>query len=782
MPIPPPDEARGPTGRVRAGLALLALVLGLLVGPAGATAGAAQQPQATAAPAGTVDGRSRLTVDMPGDVKPGSVVTVTVGGAPQTAQIVPLLSDRTATVVVVDASAAGAAQLQPGLSGVASLVLTAPPAARSALVADTEPPAVVAPLAVGSSDTLRGLTTVRPGGARHTAAALDLALRQLPPGPDDPRLVVLYTAAPDAGGPSVADLAGRLTAAGAVLAVVVPSPDVPTYWVAAAAATGGTAVAARSGVIAAFDALTAALRTRCLVTFPLPEVLPVAAVVHADTPQGPVTVDAVVSPPVAAATAAQPRAAGPAGVVGLVLLVVIAMLVWGALRSARRRSKTVPGDPDGGAWNVPAHDEHTAPRDRLMAALHAAVRDRRPAVLQSTHDAVGPGTTTAMIEFAYRWRGDHDIAWWVSAADPPLVADRLAELAEILGLAAPTDTAEEATDRLLAALRRRGRWLLVFDDAGSPRQLARFLPGGSGHVLVASDDPEWETHGTPIPVGPFDRDESVAVLRSRRPGLTAAEADRVAAALDDMPQAIDVAGATLGASGMSVETYLRLLTEREPAAASAAAAACAVALDRLAADDPEAWDVVATLAWLGSEPVPLSLLNGSSTGDDPARAADLAAVVHQRGLARVDGETVQLHPTAAGVIVRRSENGGGRATATVRLVRAAAPADPDAPEWRRLLPHVLAVTDPARRLDDVVLDVGWLLNSAGLYLRARGESRAARALFEDVHELYRRRLGPDHPDTITAARTLADDLDALGRQEHARQAAGIGGPRDPEAD
>ena len=101
-----------------------------------------------------------------------------------------------------------------------------------------------------------------------------------------------------------------------------------------------------------------------------------------------------------------------------------------------------------------------------------------------------------------------------------------------------------------------------------------------------------------------------------------------------------------------------------------------------------------------------------------------------------------------------------------------------------LLPHVLAVTDPARRLDDVVLDVGWLLSSAGSYLRARGEARAARALFEDAHELYRRRLGPDHPDTIAAARALADDLEALGRQEHARrlrQDAGVGGPRDPEA-
>ena len=136
---------------------------------------------------------------------------------------------------------------------------------------------------------------------------------------------------------------------------------------------------------------------------------------------------------------------------------------------------------------------------------------------------------------------------------------------------------------------------------------------------------------------------------------------------------------------------------------------------------------------------------------------------------------MELYPSPARVIVRQSED-GGRAAAGVRLLRAAAPADPDSPAWRMWLPHVLAVTDPARRLDDVVLDVGWLLSSAGSYLRARGEARAARALFEDAHELYRRRLGPDHPDTIAAARALADDLEALGRQETRPLGAAAGRP------
>ncbi len=46
------------------------------------------------------------------------------------------------------------------------------------------------------------------------------------------------------------------------------------------------------------------------------------------------------------------------------------------------------------------------------------------------------------------------------------------------------------------------------------------------------------------------------------------------------------------------------------------------------------------------------------------------------------------------------------------------------PAWRGLLPHVLAATDPARRLDVVAEDVSWLLRQAGLYLEMSGRTLA----------------------------------------------------------
>ena len=79
------------------------------------------------------------------------------------------------------------------------------------------------------------------GGDRQTSAALDLALRQLSTAePSAPRLLLLYTSAPDAGGKPVADLIAQLKAVGAVLVAVgtaATGPPPLDYWSAVSAGT-----------------------------------------------------------------------------------------------------------------------------------------------------------------------------------------------------------------------------------------------------------------------------------------------------------------------------------------------------------------------------------------------------------------------------------------------------------------------------------------------------------------------------------------------------------------
>jgi hypothetical protein len=257
--------------------------------------------------------------------------------------------------------------------------------------------------------------------------------------------------------------------------------------------------------------------------------------------------------------------------------------------------------------------------------------------------------------------------------------------------------------------------------------------------------------------------------------LTATEAEHVAKALADIPLDVDTAGATLAATGMSVTSYVDAVAE-----AGAAGAVWTVAFDRLGADDPPAFALLTLLAWLAPEPVPLSLLAGhpdhlprTVEGHD---LAQLTATLARRGLARVDGQSVQLHRVPAAHLVHRSADarpdGTGWAAWVVRLLHAAVPADPTDPAsraaWRQLMPHVLAATDPRRTLDDVALEVGGLLHQAAVFLQARGEQESARALHEDAHDLYRRKLGRNHPRTQLTARALAENLEALGRSEQAR--------------
>ena len=431
-------------------------------------------------------------------------------------------------------------------------------------------------------------------------------------------------------------------------------------------------------------------------------------------------------------------------------------------------------------WNVPARCQPVIDREPLLAAIGRRLRAGRPVVLAPGEGHAGVGVTTAMIEFAHRNRDDYDIVWWIAAQHPQLVSEQMAQLAEAIGLAAPTDTAGQATAGLLDTLGRRGRWLLVFDDAESPYQLARFFPAGSGHVLVASTDPTWGEHAAPLVVPPFTRNQSVQLLRARHTALRPNEAGRVAAPLEDLPLTVDTAAATLAESGMGVHAYLRLVFEHP------ASAVWSVAFERLAADDPPALALLTLLAWLGPEPFPLpqltrhpDLLPAALAESAQARPqlAERAATLQRRGLARVDSEIVQVHRVPAAQLIQRTvedrAHGVGWAARVVRLLRAIAPADPSDPAgwplWRQLLPHILAVTDPARHLADAAVEVAWLLEHGAGFLLARGEPRPALALATDSYDLYRHRLGRDHPDTQTSARTLTDALHALGRHDHARR-------------
>ena len=287
----------------------------------------------------------------------------------------------------------------------------------------------------------------------------------------------------------------------------------------------------------------------------------------------------------------------------------------------------------------------------------------------------------------------------------------------------------------------------------------------------------------------------MALLRKVAPELSEPDADRVAAAVGDLPLAVEQAGAMVRDAGLGVEVYLRLLRERAGELLAhdggatypvSVAASWAVAFDRLAADDPAALDLLTLVAWCGPEPVPLDLLTDhpavlpdplAITVSDPLALGRCTGVVHRRAMATLTAHSIQVHRVPAALLRARTRDQhrdlGGWAAVVVRLLCRALPGDvwdnPVVwPRWQQLVPHVLAAVDPDRRLDDVPDELSWLLDRAASYQRTFGQAGAALPLFQRALATRRDRLGDDHPDTLASANNLAQDLFALGQYQQAR--------------
>ena len=468
---------------------------------------------------------------------------------------------------------------------------------------------------------------------------------------------------------------------------------------------------------------------------------------------------------------------------------------------------------------MPARNtQFTGRREHLVKVREGLTANRVTLVPHTLWGLGGVGKTEIAKEYAHRFGADYDLIWWIRSESRATARASIAELGVLLG-ADPEASKGECIRYAHDALRRGepySRWLLVFDNADDVKDALALLPESTatGHVLITSRNPDWREHGESVPVEVYPRQESVEFLRRKVPNISAENADGFAAAVQDLPLALEHAASWYRETGRSAEEYLELMDtgfrslfpnkqfypilslgtdgpadEDDPIEPDAdyvktVASAWLIASQTMASDQRNpAIKLLELLSFFAPTPVPLDLVRSVPTGllprdlelclNDEQSTRDMIRAISTRSLAKAyspaegaERHALEMHRvvqlfTANGMSAERIDQ--YRRAARMALV-ASTPGDPEDPANYRAYVEVIPHLRPTWALRGEEPEVRRLVLDTCRSLLRQGEYNSCLTLVHRAMPDWTRTLAADDVDLLTLRRSESLALGGLGDQ------------------
>jgi tetratricopeptide (TPR) repeat protein len=488
---------------------------------------------------------------------------------------------------------------------------------------------------------------------------------------------------------------------------------------------------------------------------------------------------------------------------------------------------------DGQIWSIPRPTATFAGRNSDLARLKRRLaRSSTSLAAVALHGVPGLGKTQLAMAYAERHRSDFNLGWWLNGSSRLWVVAGLAELAGQLGVA--VNDQEQAARAAVAELGRRGRWLLIIDDALDQVDLDGLMPNGPGQVIITSRNPSWSSVASTYEVSPFSTGDAVKLLLAHSGDGNKEAAAVIADQMHGLPLALVQAGTYCRSGAITLDEYAqrfrtsqaRLLEEGSPGPYPLTVAVTVrLVLAQLRRESLVATQLLYLFACLGPTGVPHDLpahaphvlpWRLARVAQDPVSLDKATQVLVRTSLVSPDRPGhLRMHSVVQEIVradvdrrtntwwqraVHRCRTIGdnGNAWGVARWLDAvgllllhAFPADTeDLSGWTRcaeLQPHLDAYAGLAEQHGSDGLMLADVCERLASYLGDRGEVAAAEHRHSQTFSLREKILGSEHPKTLTPLHHLGLMLTRRGdyRQsaERLRQLYSVqlrtGGPTDP---